>query len=524
MRSQLRYTLLLASALVACGGIAGCSGEPENNAGKMETGKMSGPMDKMETGKMEPWTRWRRARCPGPWTRRIPARWPGPWTRWRKTRWRKARWSDLGRRPPDDRPPITAARSSGIRGKDRFMPRLERKHSLATRIFHWANVPILAVMIYSGLLIYWANDVYAIRLGGITLVRFFPDWLYESMHLGHRLAEGMAWHFAFMWLFAINGLLYVGYTFWSGEWRELVPNRQTLGEAWQVVLHDLRIRKQPLPRRKFNGAQRLAYTGVVAMGAGSLLTGLAIYKPVQVAWLTALPGRVSDGPARAFRADDRLCALLHRSTSPRSSARGGTISARWSSVSRSSERGSHPWNRRPKRSDRPRIMARARTAGSRMEWPSRPAPHRALAVPAAGREDVSLAVAIPVAVAPVDDLRPSITPDDAPGICMGWRGGPGRLRGLAVDHLAEPGGRPALAAPPRAGVRRAGGARALPVRAALARVPPHRGADAPLQRLDRARIRPRPGGLEAPGDRIGRRGCLPVVHARRDQGASPGSR
>ena len=56
------------------------------------------------------------------------------------------------------------------------------------------------------------------------------------------------------------------------------------------MLHDLGIRKQPLPRRKFNGAQRLAYTGVVAMGAGSLLTGLAIYKPVQLAWLTTLLG------------------------------------------------------------------------------------------------------------------------------------------------------------------------------------------------------------------------------------------
>jgi thiosulfate reductase cytochrome b subunit len=56
------------------------------------------------------------------------------------------------------------------------------------------------------------------------------------------------------------------------------------------VLHDLGIRKQPLPRRKFNGAQRLAYTGVIAMGAGSLLTGLAIYKPVQAAWLTTLLG------------------------------------------------------------------------------------------------------------------------------------------------------------------------------------------------------------------------------------------
>jgi thiosulfate reductase cytochrome b subunit len=151
-------------------------------------------------------------------------------------------------------------------------------------------VPVLAVMIYSGLLIYWANAVYAIRLGGLEIVHFFPASFFRALRLEHRLAEGMAWHFTFMWFFAINGLLYVSYTLWSGEWRALVPNRRTFAEAWQVVLHDLGIRKQPLPRRKFNGAQRLAYTGVVAMGAGSLLTGLAIYKPVQAAWLTTLLG------------------------------------------------------------------------------------------------------------------------------------------------------------------------------------------------------------------------------------------
>jgi thiosulfate reductase cytochrome b subunit len=170
------------------------------------------------------------------------------------------------------------------------MPSLERKHSLATRSFHWINAPVLAVMIYSGLLIYWANGVYAIRAGGFTLLRFFPDWFYSALQVDHRLAEGMAWHFSSMWFFAINGLLYVSYTIWSGEWRELVPNRHTFAEAWHVVLHDLGIRKQPLPRRKFNAAQRLAYTAVVVMGAGSLVTGLAIYKPVQAAWLTTILG------------------------------------------------------------------------------------------------------------------------------------------------------------------------------------------------------------------------------------------
>jgi thiosulfate reductase cytochrome b subunit len=170
------------------------------------------------------------------------------------------------------------------------MVRLEKKHALVTRISHWLNAPILAVMIYSGLLIYWANDVYAIRLGNFTLMKFFPDWFYNLLHLEHRLAEGMAWHFAFMWLFAINGIVYVAYTVASGDWRELVPNRNTPREAWQVVLHDLGIRKEPLPRHKFNAAQRVAYTGVVVMGAGSLITGLSIYKPTQAALLVTLLG------------------------------------------------------------------------------------------------------------------------------------------------------------------------------------------------------------------------------------------
>ena len=100
----------------------------------------------------------------------------------------------------------------------------------------------------------------------------------------------MAWHFAIMWLLAINGFCYVVYTFVSGEWRHLVPNSRSFREAWMVVLHDLHLSKVEPPPRKFNGAQQLAYTGVILMGAGSLITGLAIYKPTQLAWLTSLLG------------------------------------------------------------------------------------------------------------------------------------------------------------------------------------------------------------------------------------------
>jgi thiosulfate reductase cytochrome b subunit len=170
------------------------------------------------------------------------------------------------------------------------MTRLEAKHPRAIRWMHWVNFPVLTVMIWSGLLIYWANDVYDLRLGRWTLFHFFPDWFYGALGLDHKLAAGMAWHFTFMWFFAVNGVLYVAYTFWSGEWRYLLPNRQTPREAWHVVLHDLGLQKEPLPRAKFNGAQRLAYTGVILMGFGSLVTGLAIYKPTQLAWLTTALG------------------------------------------------------------------------------------------------------------------------------------------------------------------------------------------------------------------------------------------
>jgi thiosulfate reductase cytochrome b subunit len=180
------------------------------------------------------------------------------------------------------------------------MNRLERKHLRAVRWMHWVNVPLLTIMLWSGLLIYWANDVYAISLGSVTLLHFFPDWFYRALGLEHGLAAGMAYHFTFMWLFAINGFCYVVYTFVSGEWRHLLPNRRTPREAWQVVLHDLGLRKAPLPRAKFNGAQRLAYTGVILMGAGSLVTGLAIYKPTQLAWLTGLLGGYAWARAEHF--------------------------------------------------------------------------------------------------------------------------------------------------------------------------------------------------------------------------------
>jgi thiosulfate reductase cytochrome b subunit len=167
---------------------------------------------------------------------------------------------------------------------------LEEKHKLATRWFHWVNFPLLGAMIFSGLMIYWAYDPYRIGLGGITLFHFFPNWFYDLTGVGQQLALGMAFHFFFAWLFAVNGFAYVLYTLLSGEWRALAPDRNSFREALQVAMHDAGFKVPLPPQGRYNAAQRLTYSAIVVMGGLSLITGLAIYKPAQLYWLTAALG------------------------------------------------------------------------------------------------------------------------------------------------------------------------------------------------------------------------------------------
>ncbi len=169
------------------------------------------------------------------------------------------------------------------------MKKIKKIHPLAIRWFHWVNFPVLFLMIWSGLLIYWANGVFGIGWGSWR-ISLFPAWFNETLGIPFRLAEGMALHFFFMWFFAVNGILYVAYTIISGEWRYLVPDKNSFKEAFQVVLHDLHLSKKEPPKIKYNAAQKIAYTLIIIMGLGSLLTGLAIYKPIQFSWLTWIFG------------------------------------------------------------------------------------------------------------------------------------------------------------------------------------------------------------------------------------------
>src|SRR5258707_2277665 len=138
---------------------------------------------------------------------------------------------------PDD-PNGAQANARGESRQDATMEEtvtIEHKHSLAIRWMHWINFPLLALMIYSGLLIYWADSqheglnahrVYRVGFGSWTLFRVFPPWLYNNFHLNFQLAKALGTHFFFMWLFALNAISYVLHIFFSGELRELVPTRR----------------------------------------------------------------------------------------------------------------------------------------------------------------------------------------------------------------------------------------------------------------------------------------------------------
>jgi thiosulfate reductase cytochrome b subunit len=140
-------------------------------------------------------------------------------------------------------------------------------HPLAVRITHWTNAMAMTVMIASGWRIYNASPLFGF---------VFPGWL----TLGNWLGGALAWHFAAMWLLAGNFAVYLGYGWASGHIRRrLLPLSPR--EIWRDATLALRFRL-PHHGTQYNAVQRLLY--VLAGGAIGLaiLSGLAIWKPVQL--------------------------------------------------------------------------------------------------------------------------------------------------------------------------------------------------------------------------------------------------
>jgi thiosulfate reductase cytochrome b subunit len=151
-----------------------------------------------------------------------------------------------------------------------------RIHPLPVRVTHWINALAILVMVLSGWRIYNASPLFGFR---------FPnEWT-----LGGWLAGAIQWHFAAMWLLAVNGLVYVCYGVLSGHFR-----RKMLPVSPSAALHDvgqaLRGRLAHDDLTVYNAAQRAAYLAAIALAVLLILSGLVIWKPVQFQGLGMLMG------------------------------------------------------------------------------------------------------------------------------------------------------------------------------------------------------------------------------------------
>jgi thiosulfate reductase cytochrome b subunit len=149
-------------------------------------------------------------------------------------------------------------------------------HPLWVRFTHWINAVAMIVMIGSGWEIYNASPLFAF---------LFP----RGITLGGWLAGALLWHFAAMWLLAVNGVIYLVLGIATGRFRrKLVPIHpgEVLTDAraaftGKLAHDDLSV---------YNAVQKLAYLGVIVAGIVIVLSGLAIWKPVQLQELTAVFG------------------------------------------------------------------------------------------------------------------------------------------------------------------------------------------------------------------------------------------
>jgi thiosulfate reductase cytochrome b subunit len=156
-------------------------------------------------------------------------------------------------------------------------PHAQRLHPLPIRVMHWINAVTMIVMIGSGWKIY--ND--EVIFGWLH----FPD----AVTIGRWAQHGLQWHFFGMWVLAVNGLAYFAYCIATGRFRRmLLPIRWS--ELIATIKDALRLHLAHDDPTKYNTVQKLLYVGVLAVGVMIVISGLAIWKPIQFSELLALFG------------------------------------------------------------------------------------------------------------------------------------------------------------------------------------------------------------------------------------------
>src|SRR5262245_8777304 len=163
-----------------------------------------------------------------------------------------------------------------LRDLDSGPPARPTIHPGWLRVTHWINAVAMLVLIGSGWEIYNASPL-------------FPFTFPRSITLGGWLAGALLWHFAAMWLLAVNGLIYLVFGIVTGPFRrKLLPIRR--GEVIAATRAALSGRLAHDDLSVYNAVQKLLYVGVIVAGIVVVLSGIAIWKPVQLQWLATLFG------------------------------------------------------------------------------------------------------------------------------------------------------------------------------------------------------------------------------------------
>jgi Ni/Fe-hydrogenase b-type cytochrome subunit len=182
------------------------------------------------------------------------------------------------------RAPDVARRRRPARG-----PMVKRNHWIV-RVTHWVSVVAIAVMVGSGLEIFNAYPAFARKGEAFCCAPWAGREMPAVLTFGGWLAGARNWHFAMMWVLVATGMVYLGFLALHGEWRALVPRRGDVLDAWQMVRFYL-FRRPDHPREgKYNTLQKLTYFAMPIVAAWIVFSGLAIWKPVSLGWLTALFG------------------------------------------------------------------------------------------------------------------------------------------------------------------------------------------------------------------------------------------
>jgi Ni/Fe-hydrogenase b-type cytochrome subunit len=165
-----------------------------------------------------------------------------------------------------------------------------KRHHAVVRITHWINVIALTIMVGSGLRIFNAYPRFARRGETFCCYPFegkpMPHWAI----FGGWLAGARNWHFAMMWVLVLNGLIYLGFVYLHGEWRDLVPRRNDARDSIEMLKFYVFIRRDHPIQGKHNALQKGAYFALPLIAMLAVLSGLAIWKPVELAPLTRLLG------------------------------------------------------------------------------------------------------------------------------------------------------------------------------------------------------------------------------------------